>query len=331
VAEPDKKGTTDKTAVDQLREITTYYSTTRHVPTGIFLTDLQFLNPSQISIVGYIWQRYVDKTHQQTTRGFVLPQAINSNIKELYRKSEGGTETILWSVEATINQRLHYRTYPFDSKLLEVEMWHADFDQNVLLLPDLDSYRQLNPRSKPGLSDEAYLEGWRMTDSSFGYLERHHRALFGMYNRGLFGIYRQVVKSDIPNLSFNIRAERRLAETLFADLLPLIVVALLLFATFVASGEWGYASLGAMASVFFGTVFSHMRFREKIPAYAVVYFETFFFAVYTAIFIVVILATLYQLGTRIWFIQYRKNLISRLLYWPILLLTLVISTIYYLY
>jgi len=331
VAKSTKEGTTEQTAVDQLREITAYYSTTRHVPTGIFLTDLQFINPSQVSIVGYIWQRYVDKTHSKTTRGFVLPQAINTNIKELYRKSEGGTETILWSVEATINQRLNYRTYPFDSKLLEIEMWHADFDQNVLLLPDLDSYRLLNPRSKPGLGEEAYLEGWRLTDSAFGYLEQRHRALFGMYNRGLFGIYRQVVKSDIPNLSFNIRAERRLAETLFADLLPLIVVALLLFATFVASGEWGYASIGAMASVFFGTVFSHMRFREKIPAYAVVYFETFFFAVYAAIFIVVALATLYQLGTSIWFIRYRKNLISRLLYWPVLLMALVITTIYYLY
>jgi len=321
----------DETIIQRLRELTTYYAETKNIPTGLFLTDLQFPNPSQISIVGYLWQRYTDKGGLDVSRGLVMPQAIDTEIREVYRKKERGAETIIWSVEATINQQFSYRAYPFDGKNLEIEMWHQDFGRNILLIPDIDSYRLINPRSKPGISNEAYLEGWRITDSSFGYVERDRRVLFGMYNRGLFGIYQRSERSEKPALTFNVRAERRLVETLFADLLPLIVIALLLFAIFLTSEAQGVAVLATCASLFFGTVFAQVRFRTKIPPYEVVYFESFFFALYAAMLAIAIVTMLYQLRVNFWIIQYRKGLIPKLLYWPIMLVALVAITVYYLY
>ena len=46
---------------------------------------------------------------------------------------------------------------------------------------------------------------------------------------GPFGIYKSVDKSEVPELYFDILVTRRLIDTLVADLLPIAVIAVLLF------------------------------------------------------------------------------------------------------
>ena len=332
--------TTDKSKSDnhkplsaeEYRQLTYQYVSPTHVPTGVYINTIQFKQENKIEVVCYIWQRYVDGIHDNLSRGFILPQAAAITTDEIYRKKENGVEIIIWNVSATLNQNLAYTRYPFDVKDLTIQLWHTDFEKNITLIPDLDSYQLINPRSLPGINPNAYLSGWHMQESYFGFRKNDYNTIFGIYSYGPFGIYKHVEKSNKPELYFTILAKRNLEDTLFADLLPLCVIALLLFVILLTSVMQSYAAiLGSCASVFFGIVFAQTRFRVKIPSYQLVYFESFYFVMYAVILAIVIVAVLYHLKFNIRAIQYRNNMIAKLLYWAIVLCILLIITLIYLY
>ena len=327
----DEKKKAARLVEERRRQLVFQYEQATYVQTGIFINHLQFIAENKIAIVAYIWQRYIDGVHDNISRGFIVPQATSITATEISRTKEKKVETIIWLVQATLNQHLNYARYPFDVKDLQIQLWHKDFDKNIILVPDLDSYRLINPRSLPGLSPGAYLAGWNIQGSHFGYKKNDYNTTFGMYTYGPFGIYQHIERSTTPELYFNITVNRRLIDTIIADLLPLIVIAVLLFVILLTSVKQGYAVLGSCTSVFFGLVFAQVRFRVKIPSYQLVYFENFYFLMYAAILAIVIVSILHLLELPLPFIRYRRNIIAKLLYWPILLVVLIIITMYYLY
>jgi hypothetical protein len=123
---------------------------------------------------------------------------------------------------------------------------------------------------------------------------------------------------------------RNLVDILIEDLLPLIVIALLLFLILITAEQQGYAVLASSATVFFGIVVSNLNFQNKIPRYQLVYFEYFYLLMYAIILFVTVVALTYLLRINIPFIQFRNNLIPQLLYWPVMSAALLIITIFYL-
>jgi hypothetical protein len=301
------------------------------IPTGIFISDFKFKSEDQIDIIGYVWQKYTKEIHDHLNRGFMLPQSSGIKIKKVHETTDGNTQTIIWHIQGTLNQDLSYTRYPFDVKDIEIEIWHQDFNQRIMLIPDLDAYDLINPSSLPGISTDAYLEGWNLQGSYFGYISHRYRTDFGMYTKGAFGINQRIDRSLIPELYFNVMVKRSLIDTFTEDLLPLAVIALLLFMILITSMEQSYSILGSCASVFFGTVFSQLHFREKVPAYQLVYFECFYLVMYILILAIVAISLLYILKVNIRFIQYRNNIISQLLFWPVTFASLIIITFWYLY
>ncbi len=307
------------------------YQANRYIPTGIFVNNVQFVASNRIQISAYVWQRFTDGIHDDIPRGFLLPQSTETTITEMSRTKEGNTETILWEVFAELNQLLKFDRYPFDTKALRIQLWHRYTKKNIVLIPDLNSYQLINPRSLPGIDNDTNLPGWTVTASYFGYKKVNYTSNFGTYTVGPFGIYESVNKSEVPELYFDILASRHLVDTLVADLLPVCVIAVLLFVILLTSTQQGFAIIGWCASVFFAAVFAQIRFRAKIPQTQVVYFESFYFLMYIAILVILLVMLLYQLNFNIPFIRYRKNMIAKLLYWPTLFTTLSLITLWYLY
>jgi hypothetical protein len=308
------------------------YKNQAFIPTGIFISHLEFKQENQINISGYIWQRYYDTIHDSLKRGFVLPQAIgNQKITEIYRTKQAGQETIIWHIDATLNQKMNFKEYPFDVKDIEIQIWHTDFAKNIVLLPDLDSYIFINPAALPGLDQDIDLPGWTIQASYFGYKKELYNTLFGLYTRGPFGLYRHIEKSSTPELFFNITAKRHLADTLISDLLPITVILVLLFVIFLTSTQQGYTALGSYAAIFFGSAFAQARFRTKIPADTLVYFEHFYFIIYAVLVSVIVITIFNLLDIKIHHIQHRHNLLPKLLFWPIVLSTIILVSLYYLY
>ena len=303
----------------------------RFIPTGIFINNVQFVSANQIQISAYIWQRFTDGLHDNIPRGPMLPQATDVAMNEVSRIKAGNTEIFLWEVYAKLNQFSLFDQYPFDTKALRIQLWHRYSKENDILVPDLNAYQLLTPRSLPGIDNDVYLPGWNVIATHFGYQTVNYSSNLGNYLTGPFGIYHSVDKSEVPELFFDILVVRRLLDTVVSDFLPISVIAFLLFIILLTSVQQGYAVIGSCASVFFATVIAHVRFRGKIPRAQIVYFESFYFMMYLAILIILLVILLYQLEFKIPFIRYRQNMISKILYWPVLFTSLAIITMIYLY
>jgi hypothetical protein len=303
----------------------------RFIPTGIFINNIRFSSASQIEINAYVWQRFIQGVHDDIPRGLMFPQASERKIHEISRIRENDAEFMLWEVYARLNQFLEFEQYPFDTKAIHIQLWPRYSRKNIVLVPDLNAYRLINPRSLPGIDDDVYLPGWNLMATYFGYKMVNYTSNLGNYKVGPFGIYESIDKSGVPELYFDLLVTRHLLDTLVSDLLPIAVIAFLLFIILLTSVQQGYAVIGFCASVFFAVVVAHMRFREKIPRAQIVYFESFYFMMYVMIILVLLVTILYELEFDIPFIRYRKNIIAKLLYWPFLFGSLAVITMVYLY
>ncbi len=327
-----KKATPTSGSLENKQDVLLYgYKNDRYIPTGIFINSLQFNAANQVAFSGYIWQRFTDGLHDDIPRGFTLPQSTEAKSNELSQIKEGDTVTILWEVHAVLDQLFYFDRYPFDTKALQIQIWHRYSKKNVVLVPDLDGYQLINPRALAGIDDDTHLPGWKIVATNFGYKQVNYTSNFGAYAVGPFGIYQEVDKSEVPELFYNIYVTRRLIDTLVSDLLPIAVIAVLLFVILLTSTQQKLAVIGSCASVFFATIFAQLRFRSKLPQAQIVYFESFFFLMYAMILVILIVTISHQLEFNIPFIRHRDNMISKLLYWPVLFASLAAITFGYLY
>lgn len=293
------------------------------IPTGVFLQSLEFSSANNVIVTGYVWQNYSAVTGDEISRGFIFPEAESVDINEAYQ-NDNVTGWYFWAV---LRQPFDYSKYPFDREDVWIRLWHKDFYKNIILTPDFDSYNVINPVLKPGIEREFVLEGWEIQNSYFSYRDNSYNSNFGVEER----------KQEIPELYFNAGMKRDFLASFISDLIPITVVALLLFAVlliFTKSEEkislYGFSSstvLAYCAALFFVLIISHVSLRNKLAAAGIIYLEYFYFVLYFIILAVSVNSILLASTTRHEIIHYKDNLIIKLLYWPVLLGLLLLITL----
>ncbi|MGA9530728.1 MAG: hypothetical protein WBQ73_02455 [Candidatus Babeliales bacterium] len=315
-----------------LRNLGYSYENPLFVPTGIFLNQVEFVTENSVSITGYIWQRYYHPLHDSVTRGFILPEAIGTpRIDKIYQAKHNNLETIVWQINATLYQSLVFTRYPFDTKNITVKLWHADLEKIAILIPDLDSYLLTIPNKQFGLYPELSIPGWSINQSYFSYQTRLRNTLFGLYQKGPFGMYQHTKTPSSPTLCFMIAAKRQLVDTLITDLLPIAVIFVLLFVIFLVNSLQGYGALGSYASIFFSSTLAQARFRSKIPTNALVYFESLYFIIYITLLLTVTITLIHLLNIKIPYIRDNDLFLPKLLFWPFVLSAIFITAAYALF
>ena len=305
-----------------------------YLPTGIFIQSLEFSSANNVFLTGYTWQKYYDGVHDDLNRGIVFPESVSGSNTEAYRRREKdaegkGYEIVGWYFEHTLRQKFNFVKYPFDHKDVWIRLWHQDFDRHVVQVPDLAAYKVPNPAARPGLEEDFVLSGWSLASSYFDY-HIHN------YNTN-FGIEDYVGQEDYPELYFNIHIRRSFKDAFITNLVPLFVLASILFAVLMTvtrdqekSAVFGFSTsgvLGACSGLFFVALLAHIQLRSELAAQKVIYLEYFYFVVYVAILVVAINAYLFSTDTRIPSICYRDNLIPKLLFWPAILGMLMVITL----
>lgn len=304
-----------------------------YVPTGMLINDIKFISQDQIEFVGYIWQRYFDGIHDGLSRGFILPQiADKPTIYQMSRTKLEKAEIIMWQVRAHLNQNFEYNRYPFDVKDIQIQVRHKDFSKNIILVPDLDAYRIINPTSLPAIGQDINVSNWQLLKSYFEYEQQKSNTNYGLYAYGPFGIYQDISQSDVPELHLSVVAGRNLLDTIITDLLALCVIAVILFVLLLTYFSEGFEMLlETCGAAFFSTVFAQIQFRAKIPSHEFVYFEIFYLTLYLAIMLILTTTLIHLFHSHISWINYRKNIITKLLYWPFILGIIFAVTVIYLY
>lgn len=295
-----------------------------YIPTGIFIQSLKWIDSTSFSISGYIWQKYPRETNAAISEGFVFPEAISLTAEVAYRYKTANIETVGWLFEATINQRFDYAKYPFDHKTVSIRLWHKDFDQRALLVPDFASYDSTLPDDKFGLDPHIALGGYDILGTYFRYQHTHYDSNFGYTSDGS--------EKNFPELYYNIVLRRNAADAMIINVLPLLAVIILCFCSLLSNTfddkkreiyNFRYMEiLTHCAALFFVVLLAHIHLREVFAGIGIVYIEYIYVITYLCIIYVTVNAFLVVHAELMDYaiyriIRYEDNLIPKALFLPI--------------
>ena len=310
------------------------------IKTGIFIQSLQFFNSSEVNLSGYIWQRYQDGVHDaikpgDSEVGFVLPEQVNSGNdiepREVYRVRNGDEEVIGWYFEATLRQPFDYSDYPFDHKTVWVRMWPKEFSRNIVLVPDFAAYKSTGVSDIFGIEENIVLGTWERENTYFDYN-------LSSYDTD-FGIAGYIGQEGFPELHYNFVVKRKYENAFIVYLLPLFLVAALLFAALLTvsandelSNRLGFNTsgfIGASSALFFVVMLAHIQLREQFAGTDIVYIEYFYILMYALLVVATANTYLFSIRSTRWHnvILYNDNIIPKVAYWPVVIGCLIVITL----
>lgn len=307
------------------RKSVTWQEESHLLPTGLFLQSLAFVSGNNVELTGYVWQHYDTCREDRLTeeeQGFIMPEAIAFSAEEKYRRVSECSETVGWYFEATLRETFQYRAYPLDPKVVWVRLWHKEFSRNIVLTPDLSAYATSVPAMSPGIEDEFVLDDWTLEGAFFGYRDHGYNTNFGIDDYA--GQY------DFPELHFTVLLRRKFLDPFISYLVPLLIVASLLFVILLRGVKEEMSAVelvGSSSGLFFLVLLSHIQLRGVLGSPNIVYLEHFFLTMYFFILGVTVLSLLEKGGVRLPLLGRHHYLYARLLYWPLMTTILLFSTL----
>jgi len=291
------------------------------VPTGVFIESYE-LSSFEASLIGKLWMKYPKDLYETAPPAFYFPDVSARETRGLVSDKLSEVEyedyvLVTWRFRVTAEQDFSYRQFPFEQNDIRLDVLYPDFSKNILLVPDLDSYAILNPSVKPGMNPNITVPSSETIASFF--------ALRTMEFKSTFGGDR-LVKTH-PMLSFNMVVKRIYLNPFIANMIPILIVALIMFVVLYVSSnqEDGRSGLTTMnviqssAGFLFILLLAHVNERNRIETPEIAYIELFYFSMYLYITLQTLaLATMFR-GVDWKLFRYEDNLILKLAFWPTLL------------
>ena len=304
------------------------------IPTGLYIESVEFKGPYDVQVTGYVWQRYANDLPKDLVPkdpddvGFVMPEAQYARFSKVYQAQQGNEELIGWSFFATLREQFDYEEYPLDRQQIWIQLWHSDFERKVYLAPDLEGYTSLNSAALPALDKDLVLEDWDFEESYFSYRAARYNSNFGI--QGYVGDQRA------PELRYIISIKRHLLSALISRMIVPIVILIQLFVIVMVIGtkekrleQFGVrpgAVIFTCAAFFFATLVAHNSLRGDLRAHGLVYLESLYILTYFVILAVAINSVLLVALPNLKLFRDYDNLWAKVLYWPAILLAMVVIT-----
>jgi len=291
------------------------------VPTGIFIESYE-LTSFEARLIGKLWMKYPKDLYDTAPPAFYFPNisAIEARglVSEIISEVEREDHVLVtWRFRVTLEQDFSYQQYPFEQNDIRVVVLYPDLSRNILLIPDLDSYAILNPSVRPGLNPAVTAPSSKVISSFFTFNTLHYRTSFGS----------DTPIDTYPALTFNMIAKRIWLSPFIANIIPVMIVALILFIVlYISSNEEDSRSglttmnvIQSSAGFLFILLLAHVNERSRIETPEIAYIELFYFAMYVHITLQAIALAMLFGGSKWKVFAYHDNLILKLLFWPVLL------------
>jgi hypothetical protein len=305
------------------------------IPTGIYLYDMYFINAYDISFNGEIWQRIPDTLKLKSDIAFAFPQklshGISVRVKLISKEKVKNDWVYLYNFTAILNMDFYYSKYPLDFRMLNIQLMYPNVYENVILVPDLNSYTRMDPKLKPGINNNIYMPGDRITSSYFSFANIDFNSNLG--NLSYNG------PSNVPILEFNVLVKRVLATAIVSDILPIVVISimmfLLLFTLHKVNGELIEGSalsvIQAAGGFLFILLMAHIQLRKTLETPELSYIEMFYIIMYLFVSFISTAILLYVKTSKFSILEYKNNIIVKIGFWPVLFIAIYITTILMLY
>ncbi|MGL1885304.1 MAG: cache domain-containing protein [Reichenbachiella sp.] len=310
--------------VENSRLIQLGYDPYMTINTGIYVEEMAMKDSYSISIRGKIWQKWpmgLDKEFPPNFH-FVQESPFWGTKKELIKKTsneEMGENYYLWEFSTTLKLALKYSKYPFDSRDVNIQLAYPDLQSNILLVPDLEAYKVLNPSAFPGINKNIYFSKSNLESTYFSFEKNNYHSQFG--NTGYKG------DDEFPVMEFNVNLKRRFLNAFVINIIPIFVVASMIFLIFYSNSKRKDSNTGvsmmnvvqSCAGFFFVLLLAHTNLRRELSTPEISYMETFYFTMYVIIGLLAINVVAFTKNENSKILQYEDNLIIKLAYWPLLL------------
>lgn len=299
--------------------------------TGINIKSIEIVeNENTVTISGYLWQKY--PINSNLNKGFDFPDLIrNWEMEEFHKEIIDNHEIIVWSFNVTLYQEFNYRKYPFDNKVIEVRIAPKNLNEHVVLIPDLNEYDSLAPTSLPGIKKGMITQGWEKQISYFTFNRIKEKVWVGTDT--------YIRKSSYPELSLEVVFRRYLSSTFIGNVIPILVMLFTLFFALIMlkdkednikkndSVPSSFDFLSISSGLFFAIVLSHVELRKSLAAKEVIYLEYLYFLIYITIIWIIINSYIFKSNLTIPILKYKNNLISKIIFWPLLSFVFFIITL----
>ena len=291
------------------------------IPFGIYLYSIDIPDTDHIIISGYIWDKYDVARDKDVSRSISLPQATRMTLGTPLVSTANGWETVTMNIQGTLFQDQDYSTYPFDQQQVKIIFEHRDIEKNILLTPDLASYKKISPEATPGLDKEFSLSGFDVQQTFFEYHKIDPTTNFGFTDYGKV--------TDHFQLIYNVIMNRNLLNPFVLFLLPLLVILFTLFCTLLMTEKKTdpFSVLAPYTGLFFALVILHRALREQHPTGSTLYMEYAFFYTYITIILLIIHTILTHYYTHWTYYQERALRVIKLLFWPFQFVTWLVTTL----
>jgi len=287
-----------------------------HIPTGIFIRTLSADANDVMTLRGLIWQKYVASINE-SDKGVYIGSPDATHLDLAYTKDGKIPHKSGWHFKTTLASQFDYLKYPFDKQELSLTINDKNFISDKILIPDFDSYDFTGRTSLLGLGKGVKLEGWYIYQSYFNYLLHQYPTTFGVLDA--------VSQKMVPDLQFTIRLERNFVNPLIAGFLPIVIVWFLSFAVMLITAAETTSPVSRVLSfigtLFFSVVLAHLRLKTIVPSITISYMEYIYFLTYIIIFLTSVNCLTFKISKDVPVIHTHGNIIIKLLYWPLIALS----------
>jgi hypothetical protein len=190
-------------------------------------------------------------------------------------------------------------------------MWHRDFNEGAILIPDFESYPPWELAKHYGLDPDMVVTGFKTTFTAWSYADQNYRSAWG------FGEYKP--KKPFPELYFNIGIRRTPIGPFVINVLPILVIYLLTFGVILFMGkndERSFNIIGAVSGLFFITLLNHQQIGSvaATPGFSLLGYGSM--VMYISFFALVANAIL-LVKLDIGWLEWRDNFVVKLGYLPV--------------
>jgi hypothetical protein len=299
------------------------------IKTGCLLHKIELSSDGKLSIIGYAWQLFDKESEKFSNNELFLPDAIQQSISRAYEFRTDSHLVVGWHIVADFFADYNYVKFPMDKHALLFSFSYKAHDQNVIFVPDYQSYDLSckNAQQHRGIISEAELMNWVIYKTDFCYYEPKTCNQYGS-PASVF------LQQELPRFSLIVGVERNYGFALIYSLIPLLVIFFVLFsiALFIGGEELTLFNIvGLISSVFFAILVAHQLYDDSLPPLAkaqITYLDFLYFLSYLYTFLIGIDGMLYYSNSaHIKFVQYKKNRLARMLFWPSLLLCALLGTL----
>lgn len=304
------------------------------IPTGVFIQSLDFSSSNNVNITGYIWQTLPspNNLNQSIEPSFVFPEQVDGSEFELKYQQTIGQDTVYgWHFNVVLRQKFNYLDYPLDHKTVWLRISPSSFDRNILFIPALDNYKSTEVGQIFGVEQGLVLGDWEIDETFFDYKTVAYDTNFGTRFKSQHYEY--------PELYFNVVVKRKFLNSFIINLVPLLTVAVLLFALLMtvtaepkkreAVGFNFTGVISIVSALFFVVLISHIQLREQFSEDGIVYIEYFFLLMYFLMIMLIINTYFFSRGRAVSskFIMADDNLMPKLYFWPFTLGVMAVVTL----